>query len=238
MELLIMALISPQLLAATHAYRFDYEGDDSDWWTDAHMQRSLPRGVKLQARDPDAANFRIAGVKLGDDEFEDAASELGTTPIVERGVRSGHLRRQVCYVSVQKSERIYLVFEQSFMSYGAYLFAEGPDWDGRRLCVELKDTSVAVNTSSGLHIGQSPAEVVAILGQPSFRNKTDLYYSFWVQGKKASESELAEDRKKHPWFSEKDVEEEFGTYDLGADIRAHFVDSKLTYLSVSKSETK
>ena len=236
--LVITALVFPELWGATQSYRFDYEGDDSDWWTAGHMQRPLYGDDKVQARDPDAANFRIAGVEIDEDEFENAASVLGTTPIVERGARSGNLRTQVCYVSVQKSERIYLVFEKSFMNYGAYLFANGPDWDGRRLCTELKNTSVVLKTSSGLHIGESPAQVLSTLGQPSFRNKTDLCYSFRVRGKKASESELAEYRKKHPWFSDKDIEEEFGTYDLQATVHAHFVDSKLTYLEVSKVETK
>jgi hypothetical protein len=238
MGLLITAVILPELRADSRAYRHDYAGDDTDWWTDGHMQMPHYGDDNVQTRDPDAGNFRFAGVDIGEDAFEGAASEYGTAPIVERGARSGNLRTQVCYVSVQESERIYLAFEESYMNYGAYLFVEGPDWDGRRLCTEVKRSSVALSTSSGLQIGQSLAEVLRILGQSSFRDKTDLWYSFWVRQKKASERELAVIRKKRPWVSEKDIQEEFGTYDLQATIHAHFVDNKLTYLSVSKSETK
>ena len=161
MVFLITVLVVQELQATPQAYKFDYVGDDSDWWTIDHMLNSLHGSVKIQVREPDAANFRIAGAELGEDEFDTAASKFGKTPIVERGARSGHLRRQACYVAVQNTGNVYLVFEKSWLDFTAYLFADGPDWDGRRLCAVLKNTSLPLTTGSGLHIGESPAEVVS-----------------------------------------------------------------------------
>lgn len=231
-----LVLTNVRLPAVAKPYHVDYQGDNSDWWTSEQMLHHVPKAV-IQAREPAASNFRVAGIELGNDEFSSAASRFGKAPIVERRSPKGHLRRQVCYASHQVSGRIFLIFEESFMEYSAYVFAEGPDWDGRQFCKEVRSPAAAFGTSSGLRVGQPAAGVLAVLGKPSFRDSDSLFYSFSVSGKKATREDLAEARKAHAELSQRELEEEFGTYDLEAAIYVRFVKSQLSYLSVSRSET-
>jgi hypothetical protein len=64
----------------------------------------------------------------------------------------------------------------------------------------------------------------------------EVIYSFLVT-KRTSPRDLKEARDRNPVMSEKDFLANFGHYGLGTGIVAKFVDSKLTYLAVSKVES-
>ena len=117
-----------------------------------------------------------------------------------------------------------------------YLFIGGAAWEGSDRCKASKAISIDTATASGLHLGQTPSQVIAILGSPTKGSKKELIYSFLVK-KKTSAEDLKEARRLHPEMNEKDFLENYGTYDLGEEIRAKFVDSKLVYLAVLKVET-
>jgi hypothetical protein len=103
-------------------------------------------------------------------------------------------------------------------------------------CTPSALVSGNLSTASGLHLGQSPAEVIAILGKPSRRGKNELLYSLHVK-KKNSPEDLQRAREANPNMSDTEFHENYDFYDLGVGILAKFANARLTYLSISKSET-
>ena len=85
-------------------------------------------------------------------------------------------------------------------------------------------------------MGQSPSQVIATLGIPSVKRKNELIYDLSVT-KKTSPEDLDRARKQNAYMSEKDIEDNYGTYNLWASIDAKFVGAKLTYLSILTSGT-
>ena len=221
------------LAAAAQSGPPGYTSDNSDWWshtrTLAFDEKSL-----VQNREPSVSNFQILGLELGDDMFSKAAVKLGKAPIIERGdVATG--RSQVCYMSPEEHGKIHLVFEKGEVTESFYLFEGGPDWKGSDLCVKLNLVTKSFSVASGLRLGQTPAEIKAILGKPSVVTGNKLIYSFSVQ-KKSSAADFDRLRQQHPELNEADLHRNYEFYSLGVYIEARFSSSKLTYLAVSKAE--
>lgn len=225
--LLTVPLITP---GAQHSVRLQ---DDSDWWS--NNRTSDPDDVETQQRELAKSNFQVLEIYLSDAMFSRAVARLGEATIVERGDASTG-RRQVCYVSPGAQSKVHLVLEQGEVEYGFYLFSGGPTWEGEDRCVISKSISMHLGTASGLRLGQTPAQVIAILGKPTQKRNGELVYSFSVR-KKRSPEYLKEAREHNPDMSEKDFQEMYGSYSLNAGIRAKFVKAKLTYLAVSKAES-
>ena len=76
----------------------------------------------------------------------------------------------------------------------------------------------------------------AILGRPTFIIGTRLVYVRDTR-EKTSPVDLSEFRARYPDMNEKEFQDNFGFYDRSVYIDARFVDSKLNFLAVSKSET-
>ncbi len=209
--------------------------DNSDWWSTSRSSDSGEE-IKTQERELASPNFRVLGVTtLGDSMFSRAASKLGKATTVERGDASTG-RRQVCYSSPGPQEKVHLIFEQGEVGYTFYLFADGPAWEGADRCVASNAISRSLATASGLHLGLTPTQVIAILGKPTRRRENELVYSFLIR-KKTSPKDLKDARERNPEMSEKDFQANYGYYDLGTGVVAKFSDSKLTYLAVSKVES-
>jgi hypothetical protein len=228
--LLVFPLAGPAT-QTDHAVRMN---DNSDWWSISRGSDSND-SLRTQERELARTNFQVLGVILGETMFSRAATKLGKATSVERGDASTG-RRQVCYTSPAAQEKTHLIFEQDEVGYTFYLFADGPGWEGAGRCVASKAISQSLATASGLHLGMTPAQVIAILGKPTKRRESELVYSFLVR-KKTSPKDLKEARERNPEMNEKDFQANYGYYDLGTGVVAKFVDSKLTYLAVSKSET-
>ena len=90
--------------------------------------------------------------------------------------------------------------------------------------------------ASGLRLGQSPAEVKAILGKPSAVIGNKIIYSFAFE-KKTSPNDFDKLRQQHAELSEEDLHRDYESYSVGVYIEARFTQSKLSYLAVSKAET-
>jgi len=208
--------------------------DNSDWWST--FQRSdSDESVVPEARQFARANFMILGVNLGEDMFRKAATKLGKATIIQRGDASMG-RRQACYTSPGAQDKLYVIFERGEVEFTFYLFADGPAWEGSDRCVVSDAVSRLLTTASGLHLGESPSQVIAILGNPTKQLPNELVYSFLVK-KKTSSKDLERAKREHHEMTDKDLEEAYGFYTLGSGIEAKFANSKLTYLAVSKAET-
>jgi hypothetical protein len=208
--------------------------DNSDWWSTSRSPDS-DESIKPQERELARPNFQVLGVNLGETMFSRAAAKLGKAATIERGDASTG-RRQVCYSSPGIQDKVHLIFERGEVEYTFYLFSGGPNWEGSDRCVNSKAISTSLVTASGLRLGLTPAQVIAILGKPTKQRENELVYSFSIR-KKTSPQDLKEARERNPEMSEKDFQENFGHYDLGTGIDAKFVASKLTYLAVSKVES-
>jgi len=210
--------------------------DNSDWWSFSRGS-DFEEGTqsRVQERELATSNFQVLGITLGENMHSNAARKLGKVTIVERGDASTG-RSQACYTSAGAEDRVYLIFEQDEVGYTYYLFAGGHSWEGADYCLASKAIFRSMATGSGLRLGQTPAEVIAILGKPTKWRKNGLAYSFSIR-KKTSPQDLKEARERNPDMSEKDIQERYGYYDLATAVDAEFEDSKLTYLAVSKAET-
>jgi hypothetical protein len=175
-----------------------------------HLDLSAP-STNTQNGQPAPSNFEIAGIILAEGQFEKIAEKMGTAPIVERGDGANH-RVQACYSPLDKSQNVHLVFERDGEGFGSsfYLFEDGSRWDGIDLCVGSPLISTRLHTASGLHLGETQAQVRSILGKPSTASLGKLTYVYETQKKASVEN---------------------------AYIEARFVNSKLMYLGVTRSET-
>lgn len=236
LALALFLLIPPGRPAAQNSLPPDYYPDNSDWWSGLNPTRpDFDQAIKPQERELPSAKLCILGIRLSDKMFDRAAAKLGKAQILQRGDASGG-RSQACYVSGTGSEKVFLIFEQGEVDFTFYLFSDSRPWNGRDRCTPSPLVSYALTTPLGVHLGQSPAQVVAILGKPSARHRDELTYSLHAR-KKNSAEDLQIARKNNPEMSDADFHSNFDFYELGVGIDARFTTSKLTYLSVSKSET-
>ena len=192
--------------------------------------------IAVQKREPAKSNFTILGVDLSDDDpLEKATAKLGKAQLVVRGDASTG-RHQICYVSANDRPTVHLIFERGEVSDSFYLFAGGPDWGGSNACAKSKLLKENVSVASGIHLGQSPADVKAILGKPSVVAGDKVIYSFAVE-KATPEKDFDRLRKEHPELNEDALRSNYGFYSLAVYVEARFKQSKLTYLAVLKTET-
>jgi hypothetical protein len=205
-------------------------GDDSDWWS---TNRNVSTETLLSLRKEIApSNFEILGVVLDDDVLKHAAKVFGPATTVQRGDAATG-REQACYSSLGKGSKVHLVFEQDEIGSSFYLFSGGADWNGSENCVASNRVAPPLHTGSGLHLGETPAQVISVLGRPSQAAKDEFIYSY-MGSKETSPQDLAEARKRNPNMSDADFRDEYGHYNLSLEIRARFEHSKLVFLAATK----
>jgi len=215
-------------------WRPAHTSDNSDWWSQIRAG-DANGGIAVQKREPQASNLRILGVDLADNDLlSKASAKLGKAQPAERGDASTG-RSQTCYSSAKDDPKIYVVFETGELSDAFYLFMDGPDWSGSDRCVKSNLVIENLSVASGLRLGQTPAEVMAILGKPSAAAGNKIVYSFAVE-KKTPDRDFDRLRRQHPELSDEDLHRDYEFYSLGIYIEARFNQSKLTYLAVSKTE--
>ncbi len=207
--------------------------ENSDWWSGLRTEDADVG--KTQEREVPDSNFQIAGIKLEEGFFEQATKKLGRTTVVERGDAAGG-REQACYVSSDGGKRVYLIFEQGEILSSFYLFSDGKAWMGQDLCGASDQVNTKTSTASGLRLGLTQDQVIAILGKPSLRRKGQLLYSLHVT-KKYTEKDLKTVRKNNPNISEEELHRNYEYYDWSAGLDFKFEESKLTFLAVSWAET-
>lgn len=187
--------------------------------------------------DIDSKNFQIAGVTLGYLDFEKVQSTLGKATVVERGDASSG-REQICYVSEGGSNKTYLIFEGSEGEQGTfYLFDSGADWNGSGYCAKSKGVAENLSTISGLRLGITRAQFVAILGEPDDVVGDRLFYSRAVD-RKASPEQFERSRREYPEkVSDELAHKMFDFLPVEIEIEGRFNNSKTNYLAVSTTVT-
>jgi hypothetical protein len=215
--------------------------DNSDWWSilgqdDSDSEAHIP----MQERELAPSNFSILGISLRSRSvLDDAAAKIGKVQVVNRGDASSG-RSQACYVSSpendEKAEKLHLIFERGEIDDTFYLFAGGPDWYGSDRCLPSPLISRRLSSAAGLRLRQTPTQVIAILGKPTVRRAKELIYFVHARNR-TSPADLEKMRQANPGLNDEDFHKNWDFYDLTTYIDAKFTNSKLTFLSVSMSET-
>jgi hypothetical protein len=232
--LLIGLLLLPLLLTGQSKEKAVRLEDHSDRWSVLNESFKSPKSKRLDI-DLSPENFEVMGLSLDyDRSFQSVQNKFGQADIVERGDASTG-RDQVCYLSEQHPE-IHLIFEQGELNLVFYMIAGGEHWNGEAFCVKSRVVTAGVSTTSGLHLGMTRDDLEQVLGKPDLSANERLVY-FRELKKKKSPTELAKLRTEHSELSDKEFHETYDSYDLYIYVEARFVDSKLTYLAVSKVES-
>jgi len=211
-----------------------YTSDNSDWWSYTRIPDGDDAAV-MQDREPSGSNFQILGIKLGYGMLDVAASSLGKTSIVHRG-DAATARSQACYSSKEPRGEIYLVLEEGEVNSALYMFSGGPHWKGSDLCTQTNLVAKDLSTASGLHLGQTIAQVKDVLGMPSILASNKLIYSLSVQ-KKTSAADFEKAKRSYPELNQDQLHSNYDFYTLFVHIEARFLNGYLAYLAISKSET-
>jgi hypothetical protein len=204
--------------------------DASDWWSvlnEFHSRTVL----KLRLPTP-GAHLKILGVGIGENQFQELAELLGEAPVISRG-ETDSSRNQVCYMSTDENERVYVTFEEGPVSHAFYLFRSRKPWAGAEYCVATKEISPGLEADSGVHLGQSQREVLAILGPPSLIDEDRLVFNRGTLEHTPAD-QLQEFQRRMPGLTEQQVKELFGTFNRTVFMEARFLDRKLSYLAVAE----
>lgn len=232
-SLLVFCTLVPLLQSAAQTSTPIYRSDNSDWWS--QLRGGDDEIIPTAGHAPAASNFKVLGIELGHDVFNEAQAKLGKAQRVDRGDASSG-RSQICYVSVPGRPRVSLVFESGEVADFFYLFAGGSDWNGSDLCAKSNLLTEDLSVASGLRLGQSPRQVRAILGKPSFETGEKIIYSI-EREEPTPASDFAKLRRQHPELTNDDLRRNYASYTLSVYIEARFAKLKMNYLAVSKRET-
>jgi hypothetical protein len=227
------ANILPLVAASLQTVPPGYTRDNSDWWSYTGRPEADDETIS-QKRELPASNFQILGFRLNE-TLDKAPAKLGKAVVVERGDASTG-RSQICYSSPGKRPKTYLIFEKGEVNDAFYLFSGGPDWKGSELCAESTLVTASLATASGLHLGQTSAQVRAILGKPSYATTNKIIYSLGVE-KKTSAVDFENVKRQNPQVSQDELHRNYDSYTLGVYIEARFFSGQLVYLAISKTES-
>ena len=206
--------------------------DDSDWWSFT-KDDTLGMHLRPQEKLLSDADLTIAGIRLGKDS-DDAPNKFGKATEIERGDAAVG-RTQICYRSLNGGT--FLIFEWGEVDSAAYLFAGGKSWSGRDKCSASGLVNRQTSTARGLKLGSSIEDVTRILGTPTGRKPDTLIY-FFQKDKKNSPEEIAKFLREYKEANGREGDpKDYEHYTVTSYIEAHFMQSRLTYLGMSTSET-
>jgi transglutaminase-like putative cysteine protease len=237
--ILALPLVAPASLRAQD-FPKDYIKDNSDWRSILNENFRGPT-LKAEPRSFAPANFEITGLRFHeavrfsfDDPLADVQAKLGPARAAERG-DAATARTQICYKS-QELPDTFLIFELGEIDLSFYIFESGAEWNGMDRCVGSPLVTPGLATASGLRLGITPAQLVAILGSPTFENPSRIVYAGGSRRKTPAET-LRALRRQNATMTESEFQENFAEFDSSVYIEARFAGRKLVYLAVSGSDT-
>jgi hypothetical protein len=198
------------------------------------------RKIRMQHGELPSANFQIADVDLAGHEgvLDQAARILGRVSTKATGDASTALET-ACYRSADRGDSTILQFGRGEVQYSFELTSGGTTRNQRFPCLPSVKISRQLATASGLRLGETPDQAIAVLGLPTRRSSNAtlgrmvLAYQFETM-KKTAPRDLAEIRKQHPEMSEQEFVAGYSLYNLEESIHATFVRGILTDLAVDR----
>jgi hypothetical protein len=202
---------------------------------------------RVQHHEIAKTNFQIAGVDLAAKEevLTQSARTLGRVETVATGDGAAFLER-ACYRPTEENDSTRLIFIRGEVSPFFILSSENSAWRWKTPCRRSTKITRSVATASGLHLGQTQEQVIAIIGLPTrfSRNMKNggvyLIYEHEVK-KKMSSSELAPYLRdaliQYPNLDQETWIKNYGYYSLWESIHAKFINNAMTNIEVWWSET-
>jgi len=211
--------------------------------TDTFIKNEKGYKFRVQHGELPAGNFQIAGVDLTafGEVLDQAEKVLGKTPIKATGDAADYLA-EACYRPVDQNDTTLLIIQTGEVVPSYILAADHSAWKWKTPCLPTNKVSRQIATASGIKIGLTQDEVIAILGLPTRRvhnastGKEQLIYAYSMQ-KKFTARDFAWIRKCYPNKSEETIRSEYKIYDLWESITAKFVNNVLVRLEVEYSTT-
>lgn len=152
--------------------------DDSDWWSLSSIHNEYKQDGKTLWQQPSPLVLNIAGITLGPGMEKQAEAKLGNATYLERH-SGGSIRESICYRSDKEPPTAYLVFELGRASHAFYLMAgDAPPWGDMGLCVKTPIVTKTLSTPTGLHLGLTREQLIAMLGQPSAQHPTSMMWKY------------------------------------------------------------
>lgn len=190
--------------------------------SDSFATTESGKKTRIQHREIAESNFRIAGIDLAENEqaIDQAARILGKIATVATGDAADY-DEEACYRSANANDSTYLLFGRGEVDTSFTLSSNSSVWKSRTACRRSSKITHHISTESGLHLGQTPDQVIAVLGLPTTRrqnvqtHRDEMTYELETNKKTASCESLY----------------------LSVTIHATFVQSHLTKLKVDWSET-
>jgi hypothetical protein len=211
--------------------------------TDTFAETDSGHRIRVQHGELAKGNFQIAGVDLaGDTEaLDQAARSLGTTSIHRSGDASASLA-EACYQADGKDDNTLLIMQRGEVSPSFVLTVDRSYWKWKTACRKTWKVNKQITTASGLRLDLTQEQVLAILGLPTRRShspkihRDSMAYEFLTR-KKTDPKSFLRARQVHPEMSERDLEENYGKYDLSESINIEFLNGSLVLLEVGWSAT-
>lgn len=211
-----------------------YLNDDSDWWSLIRTPDLSSASYGKIARS--LTNFRILSINLRDgDLFGEARRTIGQAMETGRGDASTG-RTQLCYRSNNNGQPVYLVFERGEVEYSLYLFSGGANWSGKDRCAKSALVTPNLKTASGLGLGATAEQVEKVLGKPASLKPDEWIYADQTD-QRASATSLEKSRKANPSMTEKEIQDNYGTYTRSTEIVIRFSNGSSTYIGSLIAET-
>ena len=222
--------------------------------SDSYGEDEKGRKLRIQHREIVGSNFQIAGVDLaskkeemeaafGEDVLSQAARVLGKVTTVGSG-DGAYSNEEACYRSAEQNDSTYLIFGRGEVESSFTLSSDSSAWKWKTPCKRSPRVTRSLATSSGLHLGQTQEQVIAILGLPTRRSRNvqygrdDLIYDLEAR-KRTDPQELAlwlkKELQQHPDASQIEFHETYDFYELVVYIHAKFFNNALINLTVSWS---
>jgi hypothetical protein len=182
-------------------------------------------------------NFQIAGLDLTlyGEILDQAFRVLGKTPTIATGDASTADER-ACYMPEDLSDNTRLYVHRGEVDSEFVLSSGVPASERKLPCLRTSKVSRLIATGAGLRLGQTPEQVIAIIGLPTrrIRNARDgsefMEYSFESARKKLTQREIERIRRANPQFYDTDP-----YYVLEELIRVKFKSSAVSELDVDWS---
>jgi len=213
--------------------------------SDSYGEDEHGRKLRIQHREVSGTNFQIAGVDLAKSEevLSQAARVLGKVTTVGSG-DGAYSNREACYRSAEQNDSTYLIFGRGEVDSSFTLSSDSSAWKWKTPCKRSPWVTRSLATASGIHLGQTQEQVIAILGLPTRRSRNiqngrdNLIYSLEAN-KKTDPRELArrlqQALKTNPDLNKYIFHRDNDSYVLVVDIHATFLTDALTNLTVSWS---
>lgn len=173
---------------------------------------------------PDAHQFIIEGVTIGEDNLDTLQRKLGPTKIC-------HTKEHVSVAGYRNSNEE-LIFEFSEVGGGdiTAFYLRPSSRPSNCPLSDLKSNSSQLLSQGGVHLGMTEEEFAKIFGAPETKSKGEAWKYHWIWTRSLTEEEKKRSALASPGYTASDKT------DVSIHVEAHFSNGILRYFYISRLE--